>query len=210
MSDYGKCMICGVVKSLCTGHTPAQLSDYARNFCYSSEKDARIADLERICAETYQVVGILARSIESDHVNKALDNLSQQKLVHEDVLPFPAVIDRRIAEREAEVSAIAKDRDSWREQARANKIAEIRACEQRDACGAVRTAHGSLNDVLLLRPKPRRRILLEETDEVRCAKRGEWGQSDEMPAPLCFIHGGGLSSVRIWTARELAPGEEVR
>jgi len=53
----------------------------------------RIAELERICAEAYQVVGILADEcgrFGDDHVIKALDNLSQAKILHDDVLPFPS------------------------------------------------------------------------------------------------------------------------
>lgn len=52
----------------------------------------RVAELETICAESYQVVGALADAAgvfeTSDAVSKALDNLSDAKLVHEDVLPF--------------------------------------------------------------------------------------------------------------------------
>lgn len=51
----------------------------------------RVEELEMICAEGYQVIGILAdecgRFVDSD-VNKAMDNLSQQKMIHDDVLPF--------------------------------------------------------------------------------------------------------------------------
>jgi hypothetical protein len=58
---------------------------------------ARIDELERICAEVYQVVGILsdeAGRFDDDASIKAMDNLSQQRLVHEDVLPFPCSPDR--------------------------------------------------------------------------------------------------------------------
>lgn len=52
----------------------------------------RIAELETVCAESYQVVGALADAAgvfeASDEVSKALDNLSAAKLVHKDVLPF--------------------------------------------------------------------------------------------------------------------------
>ncbi|HBT6622546.1 TPA: DUF551 domain-containing protein [Klebsiella pneumoniae] len=47
--------------------------------------------LSRICAESYQVVGALAEALnifDDPCVIKALDNLSAQELVHEDVLPF--------------------------------------------------------------------------------------------------------------------------
>lgn len=60
-----------------------------------AERDADkklIAELQTICAESYQVVGALADAAgvfeTSDAVSKALDNLSAAKLVHEDVLPF--------------------------------------------------------------------------------------------------------------------------
>lgn len=49
--------------------------------------------LKRICGESYQVVGSLASSAGLfDHpaVIKALDNLSKQELMHDDVLPFVA------------------------------------------------------------------------------------------------------------------------
>lgn len=52
---------------------------------------AREAALVQICAETYQVVGVLASDcgrFNGDDVERVLDNLSQQKLVHSDVLPF--------------------------------------------------------------------------------------------------------------------------
>ncbi|EHF4942228.1 TPA: ead/Ea22-like family protein [Enterobacter hormaechei subsp. steigerwaltii] len=56
----------------------------------SAEK--RIAELETICAESYQVVSALADAAgvfeTSEAVSKALDNLSQTKLTHSDVLPF--------------------------------------------------------------------------------------------------------------------------
>ncbi|HFN0526427.1 MULTISPECIES: hypothetical protein [Klebsiella pneumoniae complex] len=48
-------------------------------------------DMSRICAESYQVVGALAEALnifDDPCVIKALDNLSAQELVHEDVLPF--------------------------------------------------------------------------------------------------------------------------
>lgn len=52
----------------------------------------KIAELKRICAESYQVVGWLAYECgifeTSDEVSKALDNLSRQRLVHRDVIPF--------------------------------------------------------------------------------------------------------------------------
>lgn len=54
---------------------------------------SKLRDYERICAETYQVVGILALEANrfmDDEVTKVLDNLSLQEIVHEDILPFPS------------------------------------------------------------------------------------------------------------------------
>jgi hypothetical protein len=50
-----------------------------------------IKELKRLCAQTYQVVGALASEcdrFEDEAVQKALDNLSQLRIVHDDVLPF--------------------------------------------------------------------------------------------------------------------------
>ena len=47
--------------------------------------------LPTVCAEAYQVVGVMADALGvfgDAAVQKVLDNLSQQKLVHRDVLPF--------------------------------------------------------------------------------------------------------------------------
>ena len=73
---------------------------------YTTERDAqnqdlllnigslqqRIAELETVCAESYQVVGALGDAAgvfeTSEAVSKALDNLSDAKLTHDDVLPF--------------------------------------------------------------------------------------------------------------------------
>lgn len=52
---------------------------------------SKLKDYERICTETYQVVGILAEESNrfmDDEVTKVLDNLSSQKIVHENILPF--------------------------------------------------------------------------------------------------------------------------
>lgn len=49
------------------------------------------SDLVTICAETYQVVGLLSEAIgvfNDPAIQKVMDNLAQQKLVHSDVLPF--------------------------------------------------------------------------------------------------------------------------
>ncbi len=47
--------------------------------------------LSTVCAEAYQVVGVMADALGvfgDAAVQKVLDNLSQQKLIHRDVLPF--------------------------------------------------------------------------------------------------------------------------
>lgn len=52
-----------------------------------------IEKLQRICAEAYQVVGILADDagrFHEDAVERVLDNLSEQALIHDNVLPFPS------------------------------------------------------------------------------------------------------------------------
>ena len=56
----------------------------------SSAQTNRIAELERICAELYQVLGVLADHAGCfDHpdVQQALDN--KAKLVHRDLTPWP-------------------------------------------------------------------------------------------------------------------------
>lgn len=58
----------------------------------TTKSGSRISELERICGESYQAVGALADKCgifeTSEAVSKAMDNLSQMKLVHEDILPF--------------------------------------------------------------------------------------------------------------------------
>ena len=52
---------------------------------------AEIETLRRICGEAYQCVGYLSDECaadDDDHVIKLMDNLSQMKLVHDDLLPF--------------------------------------------------------------------------------------------------------------------------
>lgn len=58
---------------------------------YRHAQPAPEGHLSRICAESYQVVGALAEALgifNDIGVIKALDNLSAQKLIHNDVLPF--------------------------------------------------------------------------------------------------------------------------
>lgn len=52
---------------------------------------ARINELEMICAEAYQVVGSLLDDcgrFGDEDGDKILDNLSQHRMIHEDVLPW--------------------------------------------------------------------------------------------------------------------------
>ncbi|EAO3414745.1 hypothetical protein D0Q53_20670 [Salmonella enterica] len=53
---------------------------------------ARIDELETICAEAYQCVAVLADEAgvadDNEKVIRLLDNLSEARLVHQNVLPF--------------------------------------------------------------------------------------------------------------------------
>lgn len=54
---------------------------------------SKLREYERICDETYQVVGVLAAEANrfmDDEVTRVLDNLSLHEIVHEDILPFPS------------------------------------------------------------------------------------------------------------------------
>ena len=67
------------------------LKRVARMALAAMDSEEKVSQLSRICAESYQVVGALAEelSIFNDiSVVKALDNLSAQALIHDDVLPF--------------------------------------------------------------------------------------------------------------------------
>lgn len=75
---------------------------------------------------------------------------------------------------------------------------------------------GCIPQRLILRPKPKRRILLTETGEVRQAEPGEWASgSDEISGCMCdstpqrLLDGSYGRPFSIWTARELKPGETV-
>lgn len=75
-----------------TDHVQCGEASYlARMALATMDSDEKVSQLSRICAESYQVVGALAEelSIFNDiSVVKALDNLSAQALIHDDVLPF--------------------------------------------------------------------------------------------------------------------------
>jgi len=86
----------------------------------------RIAELERICAESYQVLSILASEAgraDQNGVIKALDNLSGAKLQHGDVLPFMARSDAQRVKylREAHHADILRSV----EEKRAKQLAEM-------------------------------------------------------------------------------------
>lgn len=58
----------------------------------SHESVTRIAELEQVCAELYQVIGSLADHANCfDHpdVQRALDNAAKARLIHRDLLPWP-------------------------------------------------------------------------------------------------------------------------
>jgi len=59
---------------------------------YVKKQNKKIKVLKRICLESYQVVSTLAFKLgifeSSVKVGEALDNLSQCKLIHDDILPF--------------------------------------------------------------------------------------------------------------------------
>lgn len=57
--------------------------------------ETQVKDLQTICAEAYQVIGVLASQLGcfgDPKVIKLMDNLSEQKLVHNDVLPFSLTV----------------------------------------------------------------------------------------------------------------------
>jgi len=58
-----------------------------------TKEQKRIDELERVCAELYQVIGCLSGKHDDcfDHpdVQRALDNASRARLVHRRLLPWP-------------------------------------------------------------------------------------------------------------------------
>lgn len=51
----------------------------------------RLRDYQRLCYEAYQAVAILAEELNrfgDPKVQKLLDNLSREEVIHQDVLPF--------------------------------------------------------------------------------------------------------------------------
>ncbi|EOT8682853.1 DUF551 domain-containing protein [Escherichia coli] len=67
------------------------VQDAEPNFDINGNSPVIPDGLSTVCAEAYQVVGVMADALGvfgDAAVQKVLDNLSQQKLVHRDVLPF--------------------------------------------------------------------------------------------------------------------------
>ncbi|HGX5157869.1 TPA: ead/Ea22-like family protein [Escherichia coli] len=67
------------------------VQDAEPNFDVNGNSPVIPDGLSTVCAEAYQVVGVMADALGvfgDAAVQKVLDNLSQQKLVHRDVLPF--------------------------------------------------------------------------------------------------------------------------
>lgn len=67
------------------------VQDAEPNFDVNGNSPGIPDGLSTVCAEAYQVVGVMADALGvfgDAAVQKVLDNLSQQKLVHRDVLPF--------------------------------------------------------------------------------------------------------------------------
>jgi hypothetical protein len=59
-----------------------------------------VEQVEQVCGEAYQVAGVLLSDtgqFDTDHGNKILDNLSQMRMVHDDVLPWESVEQAREA-----------------------------------------------------------------------------------------------------------------
>ena len=54
--------------------------------------DDRVAELETVCAELHVVIGALAAEAgfyDHPEVTRALDNASECRLVHKDLMPWP-------------------------------------------------------------------------------------------------------------------------
>ena len=69
--------------------TTDQMRAYA-----DADRAVRHDELEQLCAEAYQVVGVLlddTGQFNTEHACKILDNLSQMRRVHDDVLPWESV-----------------------------------------------------------------------------------------------------------------------
>lgn len=68
--------------------------DALRRAAIAHDRQERHTAAEEVCAEAYQVVGSLLSDLgifETDRAEKILDNLSQARLVHDNVLPWQSV-----------------------------------------------------------------------------------------------------------------------
>lgn len=88
-----------------------------------ADRQRRQLDAEEVCAEVYQVVGSLLSDLgifETHRAEKILDNLSQAKMVHDDVLPWPSFDRKRQGEvvitktPEGEIIAVTRQDDEGR------------------------------------------------------------------------------------------------
>lgn len=60
---------------------------------WQASKEHSRSEAEMVCGEAYQVVGSLLSDVgafETDEAGKILDNLSEARMVHDDVLPWPS------------------------------------------------------------------------------------------------------------------------
>lgn len=74
------------------GYTAEQMLDYARAALAARQADESPQAVE-VCAEVYQIIAILLQQVgqfDSPRGQKVLDNLSQHRLVHTDLLPWEA------------------------------------------------------------------------------------------------------------------------
>ena len=73
------------LRAACNGHPHAKIGWPHRLLHDAAD---RIEEMSMLLGEAYQVVGQFADYLPDE---KALDNLAQQKFVHDDVLPFKPV-----------------------------------------------------------------------------------------------------------------------
>lgn len=74
------------------GYGKREMQAYARQ-AIAHDRANRHAMAEEVCAEAYQVVGSLISDLgvfETEQAQKILDNLSEARVVHHDVLPWPS------------------------------------------------------------------------------------------------------------------------
>lgn len=77
----------------CMGALPALNAAVATPSPASPEVGGLVDAMRQVCAEAYQVVGSLLSDLgafETPKAEKILDNLSQMRMVHDDVLPWPS------------------------------------------------------------------------------------------------------------------------